>query len=71
MLSDEDDDVRNGGAAMTAYSRMQFSQMSDVEREKIRLALLKYCELDTLAMVMLVEHWMWLLSAANESSLAG
>ena len=56
---------------MTAYSRMQFTQMSDIEREKIRLALLKYCELDTLAMVMLVEHWMSLLSSVKQSSKVG
>ena len=65
LLSDEDDDVRDGGAAMTAYSRMQFTQMSETEREKIRLALLKYCELDTLAMVMLVEHWKHHIETSN------
>ena len=51
------DEIREGGAAMTAYSKMQFTQMSDGERESIRKALLKYCELDTLAMVMIWEHW--------------
>ena len=51
------DEIREGGAAMTAYSKMQFTQMSDAERESIRKALLKYCELDTLAMVMIWEHW--------------
>lgn len=51
----EDDAIAQGGAAMTAYARMQFSQMSEVEVEAIRRALLRYCELDTLAMVML---WM-------------
>lgn len=46
-----DDDIRNGGAALTAYALMQFTQMSEIEREKIRLALLRYCKLDTEAMV--------------------
>lgn len=52
-----DTDIQNGGAALTAYSMMQFTHMSDVERDKIKAALLRYCELDTLAMVMIWEHW--------------
>lgn len=40
-----------------AYARMQFSQMKDYERESYANALLKYCELDTLAMVMIYEHF--------------
>jgi hypothetical protein len=49
--------IQEGGAAMTAYARMQFTQMSSVERNAVARALLKYCELDTLAMVMLWEYW--------------
>jgi uncharacterized protein YprB with RNaseH-like and TPR domain len=30
--------------------------MSEDERESIKKSLLKYCELDTLAMVMIYEH---------------
>ena len=56
-----DDELRDGGAAMTAYVRMQFEEMQDSEREEIRKALLKYCELDTMAMVMLYEGWKDLL----------
>ncbi len=52
-----DDELREGGAALTAYARMQFEEMSDYEREEIQRALLKYCELDTLAMVMIYEGW--------------
>ncbi len=51
-------DIQEGGAAMTAYARMQFMQMSELERGAIAKGLLKYCELDTLAMVMLWEYWM-------------
>ncbi len=47
---------------MTAYARMQFEEMADDEREKIRKALLKYCELDTFAMVMIYEGWLDLLT---------
>jgi hypothetical protein len=36
---------------------MQFSEMSDYEYKELSLALLKYCELDTLAMVMIYEAW--------------
>jgi hypothetical protein len=31
--------------------------MSDVERHRIQEALLRYCELDTFAMVLLYEYW--------------
>ena len=56
LMSDEDD-VRDGGAAMTAYAKLQYEDMSDYEREEIRSALLRYCELDSLAMVMIYEGW--------------
>ena len=50
-------EVNEGGAALVAYAKMQFTDMSDLEREALRKALLQYCELDTLAMVMIYEHW--------------
>jgi len=56
-LLSESDELREGGAALVAYARMQFEEMSDYEREEIKNALLKYCELDTLAMVMVFEGW--------------
>lgn len=56
LLSD-DDSLANGGAALTAYAKLQFTQMSDYERKELNSALLKYCELDTLAMVMIYEYW--------------
>jgi hypothetical protein len=56
LLSDEDE-LGNGGAAMTAYARLQFESMSDYERNELEQGLLKYCESDTLAMVMLYEGW--------------
>lgn len=52
-----DGKLADGGAAMTAYARLQFSDVSSVEREAVRRALLRYCELDTLAMVMIWEAW--------------
>ena len=53
----EDAEIQEGGAAMMAYAKMQFTDMTDGEREALRGALLQYCELDTLAMVMIYEHW--------------
>ena len=62
LLSDNDE-LKDGGAAMTAYARMQFEQMGDYERDEITHSLLKYCELDTFAMVMIYEAWVDLLHA--------
>ena len=53
----EEDELSNGGAALTAYGRMQFSEISEYEKKELEKALLKYCELDTLAMVMIYEAW--------------
>lgn len=50
------DNLDNGGAALTAYAKLQFEDLSTEERERIQTALLKYCELDTLAMVMLYQY---------------
>ncbi|MGB1371213.1 MAG: DUF2779 domain-containing protein [Flavobacteriaceae bacterium] len=48
--------ISDGGAALTAYSKLQFTDMTIEERQIIKKSLLKYCELDTLAMVMIYEH---------------
>lgn len=56
--SGEDSTLLNqGGAAIMAYARLQFEHISDAERQSWERALLKYCELDTLAMAMIVEGW--------------
>ena len=55
-LIGELDEINNGGAALTAYGRCQYTDMSNTERNNIQNGLLKYCELDTLAMVMIYEH---------------
>jgi Domain of unknown function(DUF2779) len=62
LLGEELDDpdelvIAEGGAAATAYARLQFEDLNPESRQKIREALLRYCELDTLAMVMIVEAW--------------
>lgn len=53
----EFDEVKDGGAAMMAYAKLQFFNTNEDQREAIRQALYRYCELDTLAMVMLWEFW--------------
>jgi len=52
-----DESLADGGAAMTAYAKMQFTEMTETEREKISEGLLRYCELDTMAMVMIYEYF--------------
>ena len=49
--------LQDGGAAMTAYARLQFEDLSTERRAQIESALLRYCELDTLAMAMAVQAW--------------
>ncbi len=55
---EEDQDtieVRDGAMAMIAYSKVQNENLSIKSKEGYKEALLKYCELDTLAMVMVFE----------------
>ena len=40
---------------MTAYNYSQFSSFDERQRRAVASALLRYCELDTLAMVMLIQ----------------
>jgi Domain of unknown function(DUF2779) len=49
--------IAEGGAAATAYARLQFESLDDETRSRIKASLLRYCELDTLAMVMIVQGW--------------
>ena len=49
--------ISEGGAAATAYARLQFETLSPESRLRLESALLRYCELDTLAMVMVVQGW--------------
>jgi hypothetical protein len=61
-----DAELRSGGSAMAAYARLQFEDLAPRERQSIEAALLRYCELDTLAMVMAVQAWQaWVTKAAT------
>ncbi|MEE2003392.1 hypothetical protein QWY20_18255 [Alkalimonas sp. MEB108] len=63
-LLSESNELNNGAMALTAYGKLQYTQMSDYEREALCTALLKYCELDTLAMVMIYQGWLFMLNDA-------
>lgn len=48
-------EIKNGGAALVAYAFLQYVELPEKEREAIIDGLYRYCELDTLAMVMIYE----------------
>lgn len=50
-------EITDGGEAMTIYSKYQFTSTTEETRKIFAIALKRYCELDTLAMVMIYEHW--------------
>lgn len=54
--------IAKGGEAMMAYHYLQSPDIDEDERGKIETSLLKYCELDTFAMVMIYEYFKSLLS---------
>ncbi len=53
---DDGKKLNSGGPAMAAYAEMQFDDISEKEFNDLKNALLRYCELDTLAMVMIFQH---------------
>jgi len=68
ILSGEDPEhnganVTKGGAAAAAFSELQNNKNLDEQsRKAIENSLLRYCELDTLAMVMIVQAWQGFLN---------
>ena len=67
LESDENLAIAQGGAATTAFARLQFEDIAPLERDAIEAALLRYCELDTLAMVMIYEAWRsWSAAGGNQ-----
>jgi len=62
--SSDDAVINQGGAAAAAYGRLQLENVTPTNRAAWRRALLKYCELDTLAMAMIVQGWRgWITSS--------
>lgn len=55
--ADDDLDIAAGGEAMMAYGRLQYEALGEETRASLQAKLLRYCELDTLAMAMVVEAW--------------
>lgn len=51
------DNIADGGAALTAYGKLQYTDMPQEERLANKQSLLNYCELNTLAMVMIWEYF--------------
>ncbi|WP_127347509.1 DUF2779 domain-containing protein [Pseudidiomarina mangrovi] len=50
-------DVANGGAALMAFVRIQSGGYTAEQQAQLEAAMLRYCELDTLAMVMIMQAW--------------
>ncbi len=59
-IGDEEECVREGTAAMSAYQEMLFGEgaRDAAVQASWRSLLLKYCQLDTLAMVVVFRHWL-------------
>jgi hypothetical protein len=56
-VDNDDLEIAGGGEASMAYCRLQFETLPAKMRTSIKDKLLRYCELDTLAMAMIVEAW--------------
>lgn len=54
----KDAKVQDGSGALIAYGKLQFTEMLEKEKKALIHALKQYCELDTLAMVLIYEHWL-------------
>jgi len=54
-LKYDDLDIGNGMLASLEYERVTYGNVDEKEKEKVRKALEKYCNLDTLAEVEIVE----------------
>jgi hypothetical protein len=55
LLEENEDVVADGGAAMVAYGLLQSGLLDLGEQANVRRQLLRYCELDTLAMIFVWE----------------
>jgi hypothetical protein len=50
--------IQEGGAATLCYLKSQSGLLSKAQIEHMKGSLLRYCELDTFAMVMIMEAWL-------------
>ena len=58
--------INQGGMAATTFAKLQFSDLTNKERLDLQNALLRYCELDTLAMVFIAESWLQYITGQND-----
>ena len=56
-ISDSEDRINNGGLANANYAKLQYDGLSYEEKLKLKNALLRYCELDTMAMVLIYKYF--------------
>jgi hypothetical protein len=54
-LSYAEMEIGDGGTASSEYVRVTFGEVEETDRHRVRQALLKYCELDTLAMIRIIQ----------------
>jgi hypothetical protein len=69
-IGSEDLEIAAGGEASMAYGRLQFETLPTETQKSIKDKLLRYCELDTLAMAMIVEAWKAELFAFQSAGVA-
>lgn len=62
---EEVEGVRRGTEAMVVYARLLSEELSAKQRKAYKKALLRYCEVDTLAMLMIYQHWSNLMEKRN------
>lgn len=55
--TDSNDILNNGGLANANYAKLQYDGLTNDEKLKLKNALLRYCELDTMAMVLIYEYF--------------
>ena len=60
-----DESIANGGAALAAYTKLQFSNAECTKA--LKEALLRYCELDTMSMVFIWEYFHEMVEKADTS----
>lgn len=57
LLNEDGEGVRRGSEAMVVYGKLISEDLTKEEKNHYQKVLLKYCELDTLAMLMIYQHW--------------
>ena len=63
--SDNEERINNGGLANANYAKLQYDGLSDEEKLKLKNALLRYCELDTMAMVLIYQYFKLTISSCS------